>query len=309
MHILITGGAGFIGSHLVRLCQVKGDDVTVLDNLTTGTLEHLPQSGYTFWERDIRDKTTVDRIAISHFDAIVHLAAQTMVDTSLQDVSFDADENIMGTLNVLKAARKGGVKRIIFASTAAAYGDVIEKDLPIPENYPLEPTSFYGLSKITVEHYLTLYAKLFGLKYVTCRFANVYGEHQGDKGEGGVVSIFAKRIAQNLPIKIYGTGEQTRDFVYAGDIANGIYAALKTPYVNDVYNLSTQTEVSINDLVALFNQISGKKLKPIYTEVRDGDIFRSTLSNAKAKEKLQWEPQMQLEKGLRCTYNYFCSLL
>lgn len=305
MHILITGGAGFIGSHLVRLCQAKGDDITVLDNLTTGTLDHLPQSGYTFWEGDIRDKAMSRRITDGHFDAIVHLAAQTMVDASLRDVSFDADENIMGTLNVLEASRKGNVQRIIFASTAAAYGDVTEKDLPIQENYSLEPTSFYGLSKITVEHYLALYAKLFGLDYVICRFANVYGERQGDKGEGGVVSIFAKRIAQNLPIKIYGTGEQTRDFVYAGDIASGIYAALKTPYVNDVYNLSTQTEVSINDLVTLFSQISDKEIKPTYTEVREGDIFRSTLSNAKAKEKLQWEPRMRLEEGLRCTYRYF----
>jgi UDP-glucose 4-epimerase len=228
-----------------------------------------------------------------------------MVDASLRDVSFDADENIMGTLNVLEAARKGGVKRIIFASTAAAYGDVTEKDLPIQEDHPLKPTSFYGLSKITVEKYLALYAKLFGLEYVICRFANVYGERQGDKGEGGVVSIFAKRITQNLPITIYGNGEQTRDFVYAGDIASGIYAALKTTYANEIYNLSTQTEVSINDLVALFNNISSKKLKPTYTEVREGDIFRSTLSNAKAKEKLQWEPQMQLEKGLRRTYDYF----
>lgn len=258
MHILITGGAGFIGSHLVRFCQAKGDDVTVLDNLTTGTLDHLSQSEYTFWESDIRDKAIADRITSGHFDAIVHLAAQTMVDASLRDVSFDADENIMGTLNILEAARKGGVKRIIFASTAAAYGDVTEKDLPIQEDHPLEPTSFYGLSKITVEHYLALYAKLFGLEYVICRFANVYGERQGDKGEGGVVSIFAKRIAQNLPITIYGNGEQTRDFVYAGDITSGIYAALKTPHVNDIYNLSTQTEVSINDLVTLFNRISGK---------------------------------------------------
>ena len=166
-------------------------------------------------------------------------------------------------------------------------------------------TAFYGLSKITVEHYLALYAKLFGLEYVICRFANVYGERQGDKGEGGVVSIFAKRIAQNLPITIYGNGEQTRDFVYAGDITSGIYAALKTPHVNDIYNLSTQTEVSINDLVTLFNRISGKKLKPTYTAVREGDIFRSTLSNVKAKEKLQWEPQIQLEEGLRRTYDYF----
>lgn len=308
MHILVTGGAGFIGSHLVRFLQTRGENVTILDNLTSGTLDHLPKIGYTFWKGDIRDKSNIIRIKESHFDAIVHLAAQTMVDASLRDTFFDADENIMGTLNVLEAARKSGVKRIIFASTAAAYGDVKTYELPVKENHLLAPTSFYGLSKITVEHYLSLYANLFGLSYVICRFANVYGERQGDKGEGGVISIFAKRIARNMPIEIYGNGKQTRDFVYAGDIARGIYAALKTPYINDVYNLSTQTEFSINDLMILFRKVSGKKLEPTYKEVRKGDIFRSTLSNTKAKQKLQWSPKMCFEEGIRRTYEYFCNM-
>lgn len=308
MRILITGGAGFIGSHLVALCQQRGDEVTVLDNLTTGTREHLPRTGVTFWNADVRDKDIVVRIAEEHFDAIVHLAAQTMVDASLCDVRFDAEENVMGTLNILEAARQSGVKRIIFSSTAAAYGDVLPEDLPVKESHVLAPESFYGLTKITVERYLHLYAKLFGLNYVVCRFANVYGERQGDKGEGGVISIFAKRIAQDKPITIFGSGKQTRDFVYAGDIARGLICALKTPYVNDIYNLSTQTEVSINELVSLLVKASGKDINPSYADVREGDIFRSTLSNQKAREKLGWEPQMQLAEGLKRTYEYFLNL-
>lgn len=306
MHILITGGAGFIGSHLVRLCLEKGDHVTILDNLTTGSLNHLPESGYTFWEGDIRNQSISTRIVEEHFDAIVHLAAQTMVDTSIRNVCFDADENIMGTLNILEAARKSDVKRIIFASTAAAYGNVMQKDLPVQEDHPLAPSSFYGLTKVTVEHYLDLYAKLFGLEYVVCRFANVYGERQGDKGEGGVISIFSKQLAQNEPITIFGNGKQTRDFVYAGDIASGIYAALMTPYINEIYNLSTQIEISLNELVRLLIQISGKDIQLNYAAVREGDIFRSMLSNQKAKDKLKWEPQMLLQEGLKHTYDFFC---
>lgn len=308
MKLLITGGAGFIGSHLVRLCLKRGDQVTILDNLSTGAREHLPQTDITFWQADIRDKDIVQRIAEEHFDAIVHLAAQTMVDTSLRDVRFDAEENVLGTINVLEAARKSGVKRVIFSSTAAAYGDVQPEELPVLEGHALSPESFYGLTKVTVEHYLQLYARLFGVNYVVCRFANVYGERQGDKGEGGVISIFAKRIAQDKSITIFGSGKQTRDFVYAGDIARGLVAALQTPYVNDIYNLSTQTEISINELVQLLIKASGKNIKPSYANVREGDIFRSSLSHQKAKDKLNWQPQVKLEDGLRNTYQYFQQL-
>ncbi len=155
----------------------------------------------------------------------MHLAAQTMVNSSIKDPIFDAFENIMGTLNVLEAARQCGA-RVVFASTAAAYGDVVEDDLPVVESQALSPQSFYGLTKVGVEKYLALYHQHYGLDYVICRFANVYGERQGDKGEGGVISIFAKRIAAGKDITIYGDGTQTRDFVYAGDIVRGICKAM-----------------------------------------------------------------------------------
>lgn len=304
MRLLITGGAGFIGSHLVELCLAKNDQVTVIDNLSTGSLTYLPQRDIDFWQDDIRDEDIMRKIEAEHFDAIFHLAAQTTVDGSLKNVRLDAEENILGTLNVLEAARKSGVKRVIFASTAAAYGDVDCNNLPVKETQMLSPTSFYGLSKVTVERYLSLYAQLFGLNYVICRFSNVYGERQGDKGEGGVISIFARLIAQNTPLKVYGNGAQTRDFIYVGDIVEGLYAALKTPYINDIYNISTQSETSINELIELLLKVTNKSIPTIREQVREGDIFRSSLSNKKAIDKLEWTPKMTLEKGLRLTFNY-----
>ncbi len=302
MKILITGGAGFIGSHLVEKLLQENCQVLVLDNLHTGLRENLPQ-GVPFIEMDVRDENVLAIFAKEKFDAVVHLAGQTMVNVSVDDPQFDAAVNIQGTINLLEAARKTGVKRVVFASTAAAYGDA--KELPIVETTALAPLSFYGLSKVTVEHYLALYHEIFNLDYVVLRFANVYGERQGDGGEGGVISIFTKRIASGQVITIYGDGGQTRDFVYAGDIAAGIYCALCTDQVNTAYNLSTQTEVSVNAMVALFDDITGKPTEPQYGSARKGDIYRSVLSNAKAIAGLHWNPMMSLAEGLKRTYNSF----
>lgn len=308
MNILVTGGAGFIGSHLVRQLLVLGHEVTVLDNLSTGVRDHLPANGFVFWELDDRAPETRARIMGEHFDAIVHLAGQTMVDVSIRDPHFDASENVMGTVNVLEAARLSGVKRVIFASTAAAYGNVEARLLPLREDLPLEPLSFYGLTKVMVERYLALYHALYGLDYVVLRFANVYGERQGDKGEGGVISIFAKRVAHGDPLTIFGGGGQTRDFVYAGDIANGIVHALTTEHANTAYNLSTQTETSLNDLVTLFGKAVGHELHPVYQPAREGDIYRSILDNEKAKVFMDWRPKVSLEEGLRRTVRFFSAI-
>ena len=306
MHVLISGGAGFIGSYLVRELLAENHTVVVLDNLSTGDLKHLSGLNIVLWKQDICNSDIVQQIVSEKFDVIVHLAAQTMVDSSIKDPIFDASENIMGTLNVLEAARQCGA-RVIFASTAAAYGDVVEDDLPVVESQALSPQSFYGLTKVGVEKYLELYHRHYGLDYVICRFANVYGERQGDTGEGGVISIFAKRIAAGKEITIYGDGTQTRDFVYAGDIARGICKAMTTENVNTVYNLSTQTETSLLDSVRIMSQVSGCEITPKFGPVRDGDIYRSMLSNRKAKEDLGWEPQVSLADGLRRTMAYFQS--
>ena len=305
MNILVTGGAGFIGSHLVRHLLAKGEKVTALDNLSTGLAENLPPEAE-FIEMDILDERLKKVVAAGAFDAIVHLAAQTMVDISVKDPLFDARENLLGTVHVLEAARAANVKRIVFASTAAAYGDVKEDDLPVREAQPTEPMSFYGLSKLSVEKYLAMYHQLYGLEYVVLRFANVYGERQGDGGEGGVISIFAKAMAEGRDITIYGDGEQTRDFVYAGDIAEGILAALRTEEVNAAYNLSTQTETSLRELVSLLAEICGREIVPKYGPERDGDIYKSMLSNSRARRGLGWQPATTLAEGLRRTYEYFC---
>ena len=307
MKVLVTGGAGFIGSHLVRQLLEAEHAVTVLDNVSTGTWQHLPQGKdtCTCWEMDIRDKAAREKIEQAKFDVIVHLAAQTMVDVSIKDPEFDASENVMGTVNILEAARHSGVKRIIFASTAASYGDVTEDRLPIREEETLAPMSFYGLTKVTVEKYLKLYHDLYGLDYVALRFANVYGERQGDTGEGGVISIFAKRIAKEQGITVFGDGRQTRDFIYAGDIAAGIIAAMTTGKVNAVYNLSNQTETSLLELIELMAKAVGKEVEPEFAAPREGDINRSMLCNEAAVRNLNWQPQMDLAEGLARTINYF----
>jgi UDP-glucose 4-epimerase len=304
MKVLVTGGAGFIGSHLVRKLAAEGCETVVIDNLSIGVKENLPED-ISLLEMDVCSDTLDEIFAVEHFDAVVHLAGQTMVDVSVHEPGFDARQNIGGTISVLEAARKNGVKRVIFASTAAAYGDVKEENLPIKEAMELSPMSFYGLSKVTMERYLELYHKIFGLDYVVCRFANVYGERQGDGGEGGVISIFTKRIAEKQDITIFGDGEQTRDFVYAGDIATGIYAALCTEQVNAAYNLSTQTEVSLRELVNILSNIAGRKIVPKYGPERQGDIYKSMLSNARARRGLGWKPMVPLEEGLNRTYRYF----
>ncbi|WP_028128389.1 NAD-dependent epimerase/dehydratase family protein [Selenomonas sp. AE3005] len=307
MKVLVTGGAGFIGSHLVRQLLDAQHEVTVLDNVSTGTWQHLPQGKdtCTCWEMDIRDKAAREKIEQAKFDIIVHLAAQTMVDVSIKDPEFDASENVMGTVNILEAARHSGVQRIIFASTAASYGDVTEDKLPIREEETLAPMSFYGLTKVVAEKYLKLYHDLYGLDYVALRFANVYGERQGDTGEGGVISIFAKRIAKDQGITVFGDGKQTRDFIYAGDIAAGIIGAMTTDKANTVYNLSNQTETSLLELIDLMAKAVGKAVEPQFAAPREGDINRSMLCNEAAVQNLNWQPQMDLAEGLARTINYF----
>lgn len=304
MKALVTGGAGFIGSHLLLQLLADGHEVTVLDNVSTGEWSHVPE-GCEKWEMDIRSQEVIPRIVNAGFDRIVHLAAQAMVTVSMEDPVFDAAENVTGTIHILEAARQSDVGRVIFASTAAAYGDVPEEELPVKAEQGLAPMSFYGLSKVTAEKYISMYQEIFGLDYVILRFANVYGERQGDRGEGGVISIFAKKIAAGEGISVYGNGEQTRDFIYAGDIAAGIRAAMVTEKANTAYNLSTRTETSLNELIRIMEEVHKTKVEVSYEAPRAGDICRSMLDNSKTIECLGWIPETSLWEGIQNTMAYF----
>ncbi len=305
MEILITGGAGFIGSHILAQLQGRRDmDVVVFDNLSSGSKEHVP-AGMELVEGDVCDEAAVDALfADHHFDAVIHLAAQTMVPTSVEQPVLDCQINLEGVLHVLEACRTHGTGHILFSSSAAVYGDNLH--IPLKETERLVPTSPYGITKMTTEHYLRVYHELYGMDATVFRFANVYGERQGEKGEGGVVSIFCKLLSQRQGITVFGDGNQTRDFVYAGDIAQAIIRALPLKGYHTM-NVSTGQETSINDLIRSFEKAVGYTVPVQYTAPRTGDILRSVLSNEALKRDLGFVPEMDLEEGIRRTYDWYRS--
>lgn len=301
MKVFLSGGAGFIGSHVAEALITQSHEVVIFDNLSTGLRENVHPEAK-FVEGDIRDQDVQQLFEQEHFDAVIHLAAQTGVPASIESPGYDCGVNIRGTVNLLEACRKTNVRRFVFASTAAVYGDTNE--VPVTEAFQPNPTSFYGLSKLTVEKYLALYHTQFGIDYVILRYANVYGERQGDGGEGGVVSIFVRKIFNNEPVTIFGDGGQTRDFIYVGDVAAANCQAIVTEQPNTVYNISTETEISVNTMLKLLEKASGRNVSVTHGPVRQGDIYRSFLSHARAKEKLPWLPVVSLETGLVRTYHY-----
>lgn len=305
MKVLITGGAGFIGSHILAQLQGRRDmDVVVFDNLSSGSKEHVP-AGMELVEGDVCDEAAVDALfADHHFDAVIHLAAQTMVPTSVEQPVLDCRINLEGVLHVLEACRIHGTRHILFSSSAAVYGDNLH--ISLKETERLVPTSPYGITKMTTEHYLRVYHELYGMDATVFRFANVYGERQGEKGEGGVVSIFCKLLSQRQGITVFGDGNQTRDFVYAGDIAQAIIRALPLKGYHTM-NVSTGQETSINDLICSFEKAVGYTVPVQYTAPRTGDILRSVLSNETLKRDLGFVPAMNLEEGIRRTYDWYRS--
>ena len=303
MEILVTGGAGFIGSHLLQLLQARGIQTVVFDNLGSGSQEYVP-AGMELVEGDVRDAAAVDAVmAVHHFDTVVHLAAQTMVPTSVENPVLDCQINLEGVLHILESCRRHGVPHVLFSSSAAVYGDNL--NIPLQETEVLAPTSPYGITKMTTEHYLRVYHELYGMDATVFRFANVYGERQGEKGEGGVVSIFCKLLSQGKGITVFGDGKQTRDFVYAGDIARAIVQALDLKGYHTI-NVSTGQETSINDLIHSFEQAVGHKIDVTYTAPRTGDILRSVLSNGNLVNELGIEPEMDLPAGIKRTYEWYC---
>ena len=300
MKILVTGGAGFIGSHLLQLLQgQQGVEVVVYDNLSSGRREHVPKA-IRLVEGDVRDAEGLANLFASEaFDSVVHLAAQTMVPYSLSHPEEDCQINLSGLINILECCRKYAVKHIVFSSSAAVYGDNL--NIPLHEEEKPMPTSAYGITKMASEHYLRMYHDLYGLNTTVLRFANVYGERQGAGGEGGVVSIFCKLLAAGQGVTVFGNGEQTRDFVYAGDIAEALWRGSQLEG-HHVINISTQKETSVNQLLAAFKQAVGREFPVQYAPIREGDIFRSVLANGRCVELLGFCPAMNLQEGVARTY-------
>jgi UDP-glucose 4-epimerase len=301
MNILVTGGAGFIGSHIVDLLVEKGCTVSIADNLSTGRAENI-NPGANFYNIDVRDPGFKEIVAREKPTAIIHLAAQVDVQCSLQDPHKDADINILGSVNLLDACSGCGVGKVVYASTAAVYGSPAY--LPVDERHPVAPQSPYGLSKHTVEHYLRLYRDMHGVSFTVLRFANVYGPRQDATGEGGVVAIFIDKLAKGVKPSIFGDGEQTRDFIYVKDVAAASVAALRRGD-GGTFNVSTGKGLTVNYLYQALKALTGSTVEPDYQSPRPGDITHSTLSNARACVSLDWRPRYILAEGLRETVDFY----
>lgn len=301
MRITVTGGAGFIGSHLVDRLIEDGHTVQVIDNLYTGNKEFV-HSKAQFVELDIRDPNLYSVLEEFRPDYIFHEAAQTEVSTSMSDPMLDCDINLMGLINLLNAAVKLDVKKFLMPSSAAVYGNL--DTLPLNEEMLGNPSSFYGLIKLTTEHYLRIYHEAFGLPYICYRYSNVFGPRQGNGGEGGVISIFAKAIVQGSPIIIYGDGKQTRDFIYVDDVVEANILGIQHQ-VTGIYNVSTGISSSVNLLVDEFRNISGKDIEVVYDKPRLGDIRDSVLATDKSEKELFFTVKYNLHDGLIKTYEYF----
>jgi UDP-glucose 4-epimerase len=288
---VVTGGAGFIGSNLVDALLERGDDVTVVDNISTGKRENLNERAR-LREEDIRDPLSLDA------DVVFHLAAQADVTTSVERPDYDAAVNVLGTVNVLEAARATGAQ-VVFSSTGGAmYG---ECERPARENDPRRPLSPYGVAKLAGEEYLATWNRLHGSDHVALRFANVYGPRQDSGLEGGVVAIFLERMAAGEPTAIFGDGAQTRDFVYVGDVVDALLAAVGR---SGVYNVGTGTELSVAELHAACRRVSGRDEEPRLEPPRPGDIRRSVLDASLAERELGWRARVSLENGLRTTWDW-----
>lgn len=302
MRVLLTGGAGFIGSHVVEHLLIRGHEVAIVDNLFSGKRENVPD-GADFYEMDVR--SGCDEV-FEKFEpeALCHQAAQMDVRRSVREPDFDADVNILGTIRLLQNCVRYGVDRVIFASTGGAvYGE--QEEFPAPEDHPQYPVSPYGVSKLAGERYLHFYGVQYGLSYAALRYANVYGPRQDPHGEAGVVAIFSGHLAADRPSKINGTGDQTRDYVFVEDVARANALAIEGELPSGAYNIGTGIETSVNELYELLRRISGKDLPPEYGPAKLGEQVRSSVDPTLASRVLGWRPEVDLASGLRETLEYF----
>ena len=308
MRVLVTGGAGFIGSHVTDHLLARGHDVAVVDDLSTGKRENV-SSGAAFYEVDVRDGRRLAGV-FGEFgpEAVSHQAAQMDVRRSVREPDFDAEVNVIGTIRLLESCVGHGVGRVVFASTGGAiYGE--QRQFPAAEDHPQYPLSPYGVSKLAGERYLHFYHLQHGIDYAALRYANVYGPRQDPHGEAGVVAIFCGNLAAGQPSTINGSGEQTRDYVYVRDVAQANVLALENGGAPPgAYNIGTGVEASVNDLYGLLLRISGKNLPPEHGPAKPGEQLRSCVDPTLAGRALGWRPEVDLEEGLEKTARYFQAL-
>lgn len=302
MKILVTGGAGFIGSHVCDEFVAFGHEVIALDNMSSGKKENLHPK-VRLVELDIRSPEAGHLIKTEKPDVVCHLAAQMDVRKSVEDPRFDAEANILGFLNLLEASRLSGVKKVIFSSTGGAiYGE--QDKFPADESHATRPVSPYGVSKASGELYLGYYKAQYGLNYVALRYANVYGPRQNPHGEAGVVAIFSQRLVKGQSCTIFGDGKQSRDFVYGKDVARANYLAFQKDFVGPI-NIGTGKETDINELYKMLADAAGSKEPAKHAEGKPGEQKRSCIDPSRAKKVLGWEPTVQVRDGLRKTIEYF----
>lgn len=306
MKVLVTGGAGFIGSHVADAFVGRGDSVVVLDNLSSGSRENLNPKAE-FIEGDITDSGLVRGVFAAHqFDIINHHAAQLDVRKSVADPIFDCTQNIIGTLNLLEAAKaQGGLKRFMFASTGGAiYGE--QDYFPADERHPTRPMSQYGVAKRSIELYLGCYQAVYHLPYVAFRYTNVYGPRQSPHGEAGVVAIFTEKLLNGEACVINGDGKQTRDYVFVGDVVRAHMHALEKLHGSDIINVCTATETDVNAIFEILSKhTTGGSAKAKHGAAKSGEQQRSVCSYDHARQALGWYPQTKLEDGLRETVAFF----
>ncbi len=302
MKVLVTGGAGFIGSHVVDRLVEEGHNVVVVDNLSSGKRKNINRAA-SLYKLDIQSGRLERVFRNERPNVVLHLAAQISVRRSVEDPVFDAQVNVLGTMNVLQQAVRHGTRKVVFSSSGGAiYGE--QETYPAPESHTTNPLSPYGISKLCSEHYLSYFQRISGIQVVSLRYANVYGPRQDPEGEAGVVAIFIQKMLNNEQPIINGNGRQTRDFIFVDDVAEANLAAMGQDS-HGVYNVGTGAETSVNELFRMLAEITGSTCKEVHGPAKPGEQMRSVIDPAKIRQELSWDPKVELADGLKKTVAFF----